>query len=74
MIMKEFYLVLAAAFVMMGMVFAGLSISILIKKNGRFPDTSIGHNKELKKRGITCPKHDEIKCRGKAGDRHSCCG
>jgi hypothetical protein len=72
--MKEFCLVLAAAFVLMGMVFAGLSISILIKKNGRFPATSIGHNKELQKRGITCPKHDEIQCRGKGGNNRSCCG
>ncbi len=74
MIMKEFYLLLAAATILMGMIFAGLSISILIRKNGRFPVTSIGRNKEMQKRGITCAKHDEMLCRGKSGDRRSCCG
>ncbi len=74
MIMKEFYLLLAAATILMGMVFAGLSISIIIKKNGRFPVTSIGRNKEMRKRGITCARHDEMHCREKARDRRSCCG
>ena len=72
--MKEFSLLLVAAIILMGMIFAGLSISILIKKNGRFPVTSIGSNKEMQKRGITCAKHDEMHCRGKGGDRRSCCG
>jgi hypothetical protein len=71
--MNEFYLILAVSAVLMGMAFAGLSISILIKKNGRFPVTSIGRNKEMHKRGITCVKHDEMNCRGKAGNRGGCC-
>ncbi len=72
--MNEFYLILAVSTVLMGMVFAGLAISILVKKNGRFPVTSIGRNKEMQKRGITCVKHDEMLCRGKPGNRTSCCG
>jgi hypothetical protein len=70
--MKEFYLILIAAVVIMGMVFAGLSIRILVKKNGRFPVTSIGHNKEMQKRGITCVKHDEL-CRAGTRGKGSCC-
>jgi hypothetical protein len=34
--------------------FAGFAISILIKKNGQFPELHIGRNEELKKRGISC--------------------
>ncbi|PXX98998.1 hypothetical protein DF185_14030 [Marinifilum breve] len=34
--------------------FVGFAISILIKKNGRFPELHIGRNEELKKRGISC--------------------
>lgn len=71
--MKEFYLIFIAALVVMSMVLTGLSINLLIKKNGRFPVTSIGRNKEMQKRGITCVKHDEILCRGKPGKGGSCC-
>ncbi len=71
--MKELLLVIAAAIVLMGMVFGGLSISILLKRNGRFPVTSIGRNKEMQKRGITCVKHDEMLCEGKGKSSGSCC-
>ncbi len=40
----------------------GLSLNMLLKKDGKFPVTSIGKNKEMRKRGITCVKHDELKC------------
>jgi hypothetical protein len=31
-----------------------LAIKIIIKKNGRFPNTHVGGNKEMRKRGIKC--------------------
>lgn len=31
-----------------------LSVKIWIQKNGRFPDTHISHNAEMRKRGIVC--------------------
>ena len=31
-----------------------LSIKILFKKNGRFPNTHIGHSAAMRKRGINC--------------------
>jgi hypothetical protein len=40
----------------------GLSLNMLLKKDGKFPVTSIGKNKEMRKRGITCVKHDEHIC------------
>ncbi len=42
----------------------GLSLNMLLKKDGKFPVTSIGKNKEMRKRGITCVKHDELICEG----------
>ena len=33
---------------------AGLGITMLVKKNGKFPETHIGKNKAMKERGIHC--------------------
>jgi len=51
--------------------FLAMGISIFVKKNGKFPSFEIGKNKEMRKLGITCAKHDEMKChnRLKKGDR-----
>ncbi len=71
--MKEYLLILATAIVLMALILLGLSVSMLLKKNGRFPVTSIGRNKEMRKRGITCVKHDEMLCEGKGKAGGSCC-
>lgn len=34
----------------------GLAIRIVLKKDGQFPDTHVGHNKEMRKKGIRCAK------------------
>ncbi len=49
----------------------GLAFNILFRKNGKFPAYEVGHNKDMKKMGITCVKHDEYKCFGKA-DKNAC--
>jgi hypothetical protein len=46
--------VLLLTIAILAIAFIGFSISILIKKNGRFPELHIGRNEELKKRGISC--------------------
>lgn len=46
--------VLLLATVFIGICFVGFALSILVKKNGKFPELHIGRNKELKKRGIAC--------------------
>jgi len=38
-----------------------LFAKIILNRTGRFPNTTIGGNKFLRKKGITCPKHDECK-------------
>jgi hypothetical protein len=40
----------------------GLGIRILLKAGGRFPDTHISQNKEMRKRGITCAQHNDVGC------------
>ncbi len=57
---------LAAAMLMLG-------INMLIRKNGKFPAYSVGHNKDMHKLGITCVKHDEMKEHRKLGEE-GCCG
>ena len=42
--------------------FAGLAISLLIKKNGIFPNTHISQNKAMKSRGISCAQHNDVGC------------
>ena len=40
---------------------AGMAVTILLKKDGRFPDGEIGHNRELRRRGIVCAKEEELR-------------
>jgi len=55
--------------------FAGLGITMLLKKQGKFPDTHISHNKEMRKRGITCAQQNDVGC-NPADDFQGCstCG
>jgi hypothetical protein len=36
-----------------------LSFNIIFKKNGKFPESEIGKNKELRKLGLMCAKSQE---------------
>ena len=40
--------------VLLGIGFIGFAITILVKKNGQFPETHIGKTDFLKKEGVTC--------------------
>lgn len=46
--------VLLLTIVILAIAFVGFAISILIKKNGRFPELHIGKNKHLQEKGIAC--------------------
>jgi hypothetical protein len=54
----------------LGLCMAGLALNILIRKNGKFPETEIGKNKNMRKLGITCVKQEEMNClkKSKQGD------
>lgn len=40
--------------IIVGVSLAFLSIKLLVKKNGRFPNTHVGHSTAMRKQGITC--------------------
>jgi hypothetical protein len=42
--------------------FAGLGIRILLKPKGKFPETHVSRNEEMRKRGITCAQQTDIGC------------
>lgn len=58
--------------VLVGLALAGLAITILLKPNGQFPNTHISHNKEMRKRGITCAQNSDTGCNPVEGS--GCCG
>ena len=59
--MKVFLL----AVLLLAIAVAGMAVTILVKKDGKFPDGEIAHNKELRKRGIVCAKEEELRLWGK---------
>jgi len=44
----------------------GLGIRILLKSGGSFPETHVGHNKEMRKRGIRCAQNNDVGCHSTA--------
>ena len=57
--------ILLAAIILVGLCVFGLCFNIIFRKDGKFPETEIENNKEMRKRGIKCAKEDEIKLWGK---------
>ena len=45
--------------VFVGIALLALALRVLIKRGGRFPDTHISHNKEMRNRGIHCYQTQE---------------
>ena len=58
-----------AALLLVGLSIIGLCFNIIFRKNGRFPETEISRNKEMRKRGIKCAKDDEMKMWGRKKGR-----
>ncbi len=56
-----FLTLLSLSVIIVSLSLMGLGIRMLIIRGGRFPVTSVGGNIHLKKKGITCPKHDELR-------------
>lgn len=67
--------IILLSIVLIALSMAGMALSVLVRKNGRFPAYRVGHNRNMKKLGISCVKHDEIKCFRKLKDAEcSSCG
>lgn len=63
-----------AALIFIGLSVFGLCFNIIFRKNGRFPETEVSRNKEMRKLGIRCAKEDEMKLWGKRnGKRYPSC-
>ena len=54
-----------AALVLVALCVFGLCFNIIFRKDGKFPETEIENNKEMRKRGIKCAKEEEMKLWGK---------
>jgi hypothetical protein len=54
--------ILLLSFVLISISMLGMGLNILVKKKGKFPAYSVGHNKEMAKLGLKCVKHEEIRC------------
>ncbi len=67
-----FFKLILLSTVIIALSLIGLSIRMLVKKGGKFPSSSIGKNKEMKARGITCVRHDELKCYREEKERGMC--
>lgn len=53
--------ILIAAVVLVGICFIGLGFNIFFRKDGKFPETEIETNREMKKLGIRCAKEEEMR-------------
>lgn len=67
-----FLVLLGFVVALMALVFILMGVKIMFHKSHKFPETSAGHNKEMRKRGITCARQDEIKCWSKKNQSHNC--
>jgi hypothetical protein len=64
--------VIVLSSILLALALAGLALNIIFRKNGHFPKYRVGHNKNMKKLGITCIKHEELKCYNKILKEKGC--
>lgn len=64
--------VLILSVLMTGFAFLALGIKVFFTRKGKFPETSVGHNKKMQNLGITCAMDDDIRCRRNSDDRIGC--
>jgi len=69
-----FFSILLITLILLSLAVAGMAISILVKKKGRFPAYRVGHNRNMAKIGITCVKHEEIRCHNQKLNESDCTG
>ena len=58
--------IIGISVIILGIAIFGLCLNIIFKKNGKFPDGEIGHNKALRRQGIICMKEEEEKLWGRS--------
>jgi hypothetical protein len=60
-----------AAIVILAICVFGMCFSIIFRKNGKFPETEISKNEEMRKRGIKCMREQEEEMLSKNGRKKS---
>ena len=56
-----FFILLAVVIVLLALVVLLLGLKIFFHKSHKFPETSVGHNPEMRKRGLSCARATEIR-------------
>jgi len=59
MFIELFFLV----FGLMVIAIIAMGFNVFFRKNKKFPETSVGKNKDMRKLGLSCARSEEIKCR-----------
>lgn len=55
------------AIILVAVAVVALAISIIVKKDGKFPELHIGKNEKLKEKGITCAtSQDKLEQQGRS--------
>ena len=54
-----FLQILLISIIFIGFAVVGFAVKIIFTKSGKFPETMVGHNKELRKRKIYCIKTEQ---------------
>jgi hypothetical protein len=68
-----FLKLLIISLILVGFSFLGLMLNILVRKRGKFPEHRVGHNRDMHRLGISCVKHDEIRCHNEVmGNSEGC--
>ena len=55
-----FFKVFLVVLVIVALCFLGLGVQTFFSKKKKFPDYEVGHNKEMRKRGIYCMRTQQI--------------
>jgi len=57
-----FFKLLVISVIFLALAAVGMGIRMLLKTNGKFPETHISRNPEMRKRGISCAQQNDTGC------------
>lgn len=62
-----------AALILVSLCIIGLGVNIFFRKDGKFPETEIENNVQMRKRGIRCAKEEEMRIWGRKNGKDISC-
>lgn len=60
--------------IFIGIIVLALSVRIIFHRSHRFVETSVGHNPQLRARGLRCPREEDQELHSGPGSACSSCG